>query len=97
MTLEIGDKAGEETHSLSLVSGLGDTGNATHRDRGKTSLGKKGMVMVCEGWWVMSSVLDILKYFTYVNKCWLNTLEKNERETIFWTLKKSQDWNGKCY
>lgn len=50
MTLEIGDKAGEETHSLSLVSGLGDTGNATHRDRGKTSLGKKGMVMVCEGW-----------------------------------------------
>lgn len=24
----------------------------------------------------ISSVLDILKYFTHGNKCWLNTLEK---------------------
>lgn len=30
MTLEVRDKAGEETHSLSLVSELGDTGNAPH-------------------------------------------------------------------
>lgn len=32
MTLYAGDEAGEEAHSLSLVSGLGDTGGAIHWD-----------------------------------------------------------------
>lgn len=50
----------------------------TELDSGETtgSGKRKGVVMICERWGVMHSILDILKYFTYSHKRWLNTLGK---------------------